>query len=149
MLRVGFANYAFFFATSANSRTIALLALGIVSVNLHKPGVIDIFTERLQNGLEVSSQTVRGKLNAIRKAGGHIRHERISGLRVAFAKSPARNQLSVGINCCPGPNIPRDLTLRNVRRDLLLLAVAEGPNLIDLHALAGQMSERPILIGRA
>ena len=105
--------------------------------------------EVLNDGIQVSSQAVRCQLNTIRQPRGQVRDERISGLGIALAESPARYQLCICVNCGPGPTVASNAGFSDIRRDLFLLAVAERPNLIDLDALAREVSERDILIARA
>jgi hypothetical protein len=109
----------------------------------HEPRIVDVLAKRLHDGLEICCQPVRGKLNAIRKAGGHIGNKHVSGHRIALANGPRRNQLGICIDCRPGPRIAS--TLGHTLGDVLLFAVAECPDLIDLKATAGEVPEGGIL----
>jgi hypothetical protein len=68
-------------------------------------------------------------------------------IAVPVADVPARNELGIGANRRPRPNIAATLALF-VGRNIPLFAANKIPNLVALDALAGQVAESFVLIGR-
>jgi hypothetical protein len=88
-------------------------------------------------------------LHAIRQAVGKVCDEMPSRGSIPLANRPARNELCVGIDCRPCPNITADtVSLNFFKGDLFLLAANKRPALVNLNPLAVQVAERPILILR-
>src|ERR1051326_5873534 len=92
VFRIWRSDHLMFLATRANCRTVALLPLLVVAVDLDELRVIDFFTERLYDGIHVDCETVGCDLSAIRESGRHVRNEGISGLGIALAEGPARDE---------------------------------------------------------
>jgi hypothetical protein len=82
---------------------------------------------------------VSGQLDAIGEAASEIVHEVVGRTRIAVADVPARNQLCLGVDRRPRPDIAPTL-LALVGGHVLLFAAYERPNLVALDALAGQIS---------
>jgi hypothetical protein len=68
------------------------------------------------------------------------------GAGIAAADDPGRDQLRVGAQGRPGPNIPVAERSELVRWHVLLLRVAEGPNLVGLDALAREVDQHAVLV---
>ena len=92
--------------------------------------------------------TVARQLDAIGKTPGEIVHENHGGVAISGADIEGRNELTVGVQADPRPNVTRALRSALRRRNVLLLGIAKGPRLIDLYALARKVDEHPVLIVR-
>ena len=60
-------------------------------------------------------------------------------ISIPIADQPAYDQLAVGIQRSPRPDVASEIDGRLHRRDVLLLGRAERPNLVDLNALGAQL----------
>ncbi len=149
MFQVWISNYGNLIACHAFRRTVSALALGVLLVYLDQLLVVYRFTESIEHRIQICLQSIRGKLNAILQTCSQIRDENPGSLCIALAKGPADNEFCIRINGGPGPDVTSDLALCNFVRDILLLAVAESPALINLNSLARKISECDILIPRA
>ena len=150
VLRVRRAGNRVALASKAHSGAVALLSVVGHSVDLDQHRVVNVAAECLVNRLNVELQAIAGKLDAIGQPPRKIFNEVPSAVRIAVCNRPTRYQLRIGINCSPEPCIARAGVLRgDVCRDVLLLAVAEGPAFINLHPFAVQVAEHTILIVRA
>lgn len=89
---------------------------------------------------------VAGQLDAIGEALRKIVNEGFGGLTVAPANVPRRNEFRIGIDRRPGPHVA-SIGRRFLRpRHVLLLAMDEGPDFIDLNALGGEIAEHAVLL---
>ena len=118
------------------------------SVQLHEHGVVDLEAEGIFHGIDVDLVPVRRELDAIGKPSGQIRHKLRSAARIPLPHEPARDDLRVSAKRCPGPYVPKPELPLQVLRDVLLLRVAEGPNLIALNPATGQVPKVGILVLR-
>ena len=75
---------------------------------------------------------VAGELNAGGKPRGQIVHEHHGGFAVATADVPGHDELRVGIEPNPRPNVASAFGSGFRGRHVLLLGVAKCPRLIDL-----------------
>lgn len=92
---------------------------------------------------------IRSKLNFVLEPLGQVGDEAIGVLGVPPAEVPAWDHLGISIQGDPRPDIPiPDLALVLVR-DVLLLGVAKGPDLITLNPTGGQAPEGSVLVGGA
>src|ERR1039457_257454 len=67
VLLIGIADNCSLLATCTYRRAVALLALGVIPINFHNHGVVDIFTEAVRNGGQVHLESVCGELHTIVK----------------------------------------------------------------------------------
>lgn len=146
MIRVRLTDDRVALAGNAFWRAVAALAVSVaLFVNLHQLSVVYAFAKDLDDGGKVCPQSVRAKLNAIRQTTSQIRHEHFSGFWITLPEGPAWDQLCIGVNRRPGPNVARNPFLGNILREVPLFAVAESPYLIDLDAPTGKLAERGML----
>ena len=148
VLRVGFANLGFFFAAVANGWAVPLLAFRIVSVDLNEHGIVDLFTEPVSHGGKVGPESVGSQLNAIGETAREILDEFGSATNVTASHQPRANQLGIGVQRYPGPHVATNLLCGHRGRNVLLLGSDEGPNLIALNPLAGQIYQGPVEVFR-
>src|ERR1022692_4326779 len=104
-----------------------------VVVNLLQHRVINVRSESILNGAQICAMTVSRQLHAMREAFREVVHEAIRTAGVAIANEPARNELRIGIERNPSPNIARALLL-HFNGAVLLLRSDERPDSIALHA---------------
>ncbi len=87
-------------------------------------------------------------VRASRKTGWHTHHpgSRPTRMGLTFYRHrwPFRSRY-----CQPRVAYPLGLSSGLVLWDVLLLGIGEAPNFIDLNSLAGQITERPVLVCRA
>ena len=111
--------------------------------------IINVIGEHGFNSAQIGPVAVAGKLYAIGQSAFQIVSERKGGVRIASAKQPANDQLGIGAECGPCPNVAsgrgRGLGVLHV----VILGVNEAPDFIHLDPLAGQIAQRLVLIGRA
>jgi hypothetical protein len=117
-----------------------------LAVELYELGVIDIGTEASLDGFQICPVSVAGNLHAIGETPRQITHELDGGRATAVADAPRWDQFGFRIDRNPRPDIAGILWRLLRERDVALLGVAKGPNLIELKALTGQVAERLILI---
>src|SRR5580658_4082605 len=67
---VGIATDSDSFGAKTLRRTVALLSLRSVAVDLHELREVDIVPKRFRNGIQVHLMAVRGQLNSIRQTRG-------------------------------------------------------------------------------
>jgi len=72
----------------------------------------------------------------------------VCGSYSAFANHPRRDQLGLGVQGRPSPDVSRFASSHHFRRGILVFGVYKGPNLIALDTLAGEVSQRLVLICR-
>ena len=77
---------------------------------------------------------VRGELDAVGKAGAQIVHQLDCAVAAATANEIGHGQLRVGVDRGPGPHVAGPFRRGLRGRDVLLLGVAERPNLVALDA---------------
>src|SRR5947209_1960226 len=91
---------------------------------------------------------VTSKLNTIGKPRCEVVDECHGIFAVAPAHKPRWDQLGIGVDRGPRPYIAiGEVPLGG--RNVLLLAVNECPDFIDLNALAGEVAEHAILIPKS
>ena len=108
----------------ALGRAIAAGASVIGRENLDQHGVIGIEVDRLY-GRQVGLVAVRSELDLIGETRLKIAHERNAGVLAAVADVPRDDQLRVGINRGPRPNVARGLWRGLGELDVLFLGIAE------------------------
>lgn len=118
----------------------------LISVQFDQHRVINFCSEREANSLKVNFVPVSGKLNAIREAGGQIVHKVLRVPRIAVANSPAGNQLSIGANCRPRPDVAVAKLAAQFFGNILFLRVAERPDFVALNFCARKIAESLVLI---
>ncbi len=124
-------------------------ALGIAGpVDLVQHGVVDAGAEGALHSFQVDAIPVRGQLDAGGQPVGQVVHERVGRAEVAATDEPRRDKLRVGIKRDPGPHVASHVggVLRG--RHVLLLGIAELPDLVALNTAARQVPQRAVLIGR-
>lgn len=147
VLRVRLADDSVTLAPKANSGAVALLRAFGYAIDLDQHCVVHIATESLINGLDVHLQAVACKLDAIRQTARKVFDKIAGALGIALADQPAWYQLGIGVNRSPEPRIPRAGIIRcNLWGHVLLLGVAKGPALINLHPFAFEVLENPVLV---
>jgi hypothetical protein len=149
MFGVGIADLRLLVCTKAFRRAVAHFCLRVRAVNLHQHRVVDLIPKCRINSRQVGPVAIAGKLDAICQSAFQIMSERQGGVRIACAEVPANKQLGIGADRGPRPNVAsgrgRGLGVFHV----VILGVNEAPDFIHLDALAGQLAQRLVLIGRA
>ena len=97
----------------------------------------------LCHGLQISLVAVRGGLDAVGEA------ERRSGVSAAVANMPRDNQFGVGIDGRPRPHVASAFRSGLGELDVLILGVAERPNLVALDSFGGDVADLLVMKGRA
>lgn len=89
---------------------------------------------------------VRGELHAAIEARGQVLHEipRVAPVTVTYR--PTRDEFGVRAHRHPSPDLPGDPAGLLVLGGVLVLLRAEGPDLITLDALAGEVAEDANLV---
>ncbi len=90
--------------------------------------------------------TVCRNLNAVCQAGSKILNESCATSSITATYKPRWDQFGVGINRSPRPNIAVTKFPLFIRRNILLLRIAEAPDFIELQPLTGQVAKRFVLI---
>ena len=75
-----------------------------------------------------------------------IVHEFMRGLARTVPYLIGQDQLASALNCRPRPHVARTTRGGLGARDVLLLGVAESPNLVALDALGGHIAHRLIVV---
>jgi hypothetical protein len=90
---------------------------------------------------------VLGDLSPVTQAASQIVNKVPCDVGFAVSKSPARNQLGMGIDGTPKPDVARiGVILGNFFRAVLFFAVNPGPNLVKLQTAASEIPEHIILV---
>jgi hypothetical protein len=77
-----------FFASQAHGGAVALLAFGVLAVDFNQHRIVDIFTESLVNGSQISLMAVCGQLRAIRETAREIGHKVTGRVGVTATEQP-------------------------------------------------------------
>ena len=105
-------------------------------------------TESAFDRLQIWPMSVARKLHAVAKALSKIVDENLSRFAVAAANVEGRNQLRVGVQPNPRPDITSAFRGLFRGRQVLLFRVAKCPCLIDLYVLTWKVHEHAVLIFR-
>ena len=80
------------------------------------------------------------KLDAIGETPREVVHEMPCGDRIAHTDHVAGDQLRIGVNGRPRPDIPTNAVTLDLRHcDVLLFAADELPDFVNLNALTGEI----------
>ena len=91
--------------------------------------------------------TVAGDLYAIRQSARKIADEACSRLAVPIADEPAGDQLGIGANTDPAPNITRRVVIGAFAETLVArLHADEAPNFVELEPLAPEVPQLAVLV---
>ena len=101
--------------------------------------------ERVHDG-EVEVQPVGGELDRTAEPRLQVIDERIGVGQGALTDQPRRDQLGVGVDGDPGPHVAVAGGALEVLGDVLLLGVAERPNLVGLDSPAIKVAKRLVLV---
>ena len=147
VLRVGAAFHAGLDGALAVARAVAACA-GRVAIDFDKHGVVDIRAKGLLHSFKVRLVAVAAELHPVGQAQRQVGDEQLRRLGVARADVERGDQLGVGVDRHPRPGVAGIVRVCLGGGDVLGLRIDERPNLIDLHALAGQVAHHPVLIFR-
>src|SRR6266540_2531162 len=86
-------------------RAVASLPFRILRVHFNQLSVVNLFTECVDHGPEISLKSIRCELHAICETTGHVSHKRPCCFPVALSEAPARNEFRVSVNRGPRPNV--------------------------------------------
>lgn len=138
VLGVGVACSDFLLAANALWRRVAAVFFGpFVAVALYENPVVNFGLKRAMDRVEVQPVPVRAQLNAVRHSLREIVNEVVGRAIVATADTPCADQLGIGIHRDPRPDVTGErVALPNFGRYVLLLGIAEAPNLIALNPFA-------------
>src|SRR5271163_919493 len=107
----------------ANCRAVAPLAFRCWPIHFDELSVIDIAAKRALNSFEVWPMSVTGQLHARSEARRQIVHERHSGFAVTGADVPRHNELAIGVQPNPRPNVASAFRGSFRGRNVLLLGI--------------------------
>jgi len=116
-------------------------------VVLLQHGVIHVHAERIIDGIQIDLVAVGGQLDAVGQPRRHILHEVVGVVGCPVANPVADDQLGVGIDGRPRPDVAPLSAF--VLRDVLGLRTDEAPNFIALNPLALEASYVGVMVGRA
>ena len=116
-------------------------------VVLFEHRVIDVDPEGVINGVQIDLQLVRGQMDAVGESGGHVLHEVVGVNGGPVADAIADDQLGVGVDSRPRPDIApfASLSLGHV----LGLRADEAPDFIALNPLALEAPHMGVVVGGA
>lgn len=140
MSRVRVALDASGIGANARCRTVPLLAAWLCPVQLDELGVVNIGAEHIFHCLEVGLVAVRGQLNAGAQTRGEIADEGDCRSSITPSEHPHRHQFGIRINGRPRPHVTVTENPLVFRGNVLVFGMAERPDFIGLHALAGQIT---------
>jgi len=150
VLRIGVACDGLRDCADTSRGAVSGIRFKITPVNLHQHGVVDASAERILNGGQVHLVAVSGQLNAVRQSRLNVLKEYRCKPRVSLPYQPADNQLRLSFNRGEGPNVAADTVSLNFLLSYVFLFTAnERPNLINLHALGLNVTNRGIMELRA
>ena len=142
------------YALSAKTlcRAVALLSFGIVAEYLHQLRVVNVFSERIRDGIQVHLMAIRGQLDSVRQAAFNVPKElrRTPGIPPSY--QPRNDQLGLRFNRRERPNVAAYSGFQLLFRNVLLLAADETPDFVNLDPLRGNVAYNAVLIvgtGRA
>src|SRR5207249_4258789 len=115
-------------------RTVPFLRFRIISEILNQLRVVNLIGEGINNSVEIDLMAIAGKLYTIRQAVCEVLDKLRSRVGIALAHHPGNRQLTIRIQRYPGPDIASNLACGDLLRYVLLLRIAEAPNLIHLNA---------------
>ena len=141
MLLIGAPNPGFFLASSAYCGAVALLALGIIAVNLHQHGVIDFGTKAIRNRCQVHLESVRGQLDPVSETPCEILNELRGAAGITLADQPRTDQFGVGVNRYPGPGAADTKLIFPRGWNVLVLRANEAPYFVALNPLAVEVHQ--------
>jgi hypothetical protein len=130
-------------------RAIAASGMRYFAIELDELGIIDIGTKPGFDRFQICAMPIARDLNAVCEAPGKIADKFDCGRAAAIAYTPRRNQLRIGADRNPCPNVASGLGSLFCQYDVALFGVDEAPNLVELETLAGQIAESLVLIRRA
>lgn len=124
-------------------------SIGGWAVLLDQHRVVNLAVEREAHGVAVGGEAVRGELDLVFDARGHVEHELARSRHVAVAYRVRDHELRVGVERGPGPDGADARLAFHRTRDVAVLGVAKTPDLIALDPLAPEAAERLVLVIRA
>jgi hypothetical protein len=135
-------------ATDYIARTVAMgdFLFWRFPVHLNQCCVVDVATERFLYRIQVAGETIAGKLHTVSQTTGQIAYESVGPFCVPQSHKPLRDKFRVRVNSYPRPNVPVSENAPSVFGDILLLGVAETPNLIDLEPLTREVHHDLVVI---
>src|SRR5215470_752194 len=105
--------------------------------------IVQIAFARTLDGIEMGLATVGRYLHRPHEAAREVVDEGNRGFGAAVADLPRRDQLGVGIDRYPGPNIPE--RARFSRTNILCLQTSRARNVVEMKPLAFQVAKRLVL----
>jgi hypothetical protein len=122
----------------ALGRTVAGLCIGgdgRDAIQLDELGEVNAMRESALHSIQIGTMPVRGQLDAVGKAAGNIIHEDVRALGIPATYQPRDDQLAIGIQGRPRPDIARAFRRILGVGEVLGLRVAERPDFVALDAL--------------
>ena len=89
---------------------------------------------------------VRRQLDLVLEPASQILHEVCGVLEVTPTNTPGGDKLRISTNGREGPHVTVTKLALFLLGDVFLFGIAESPNLIALDSLAGEITERLVLI---
>ena len=124
-------------------------ALRTRTVELDQLGVIDVRAESAFDRFQIRSMTIARKLDAIGQPRRNVIDKGPRAIAVATADEIANDELRIGVQANPRPNVSSAFRSGLRPCDVLLLGVNESPSLIDLNALGCEVADVLVMIGHA
>src|SRR5579862_5497444 len=117
--------------------------------DLDQLGVVNVALECVTDSGQVKVVAVRGQLDTVAQPPCEVAYELDGGVQVAVVNPVGRDELGVGVHRHPRPHVAVAQLALLVGRDVLLLGIAEGPNLVTLDSLAREVAHHSVLVDRA
>lgn len=145
VIRVGIPKDRLHLAADALAWRIApLFFAGRYAVNLLELRIVHFYPESALNSFEVRLVRVRGHLNPASDAAGAIFHELHGPTRIPATDKVGNDQLGIGVNSDPRPDISPSVILL-LRRGIFLFAANKRPNFIALQPFHAKIADMEIM----
>lgn len=103
------------------------------SIQFNQGCIVNLGTERTFYGFQICAMSVSSQLDSVSESTRKILHELIGASGVPRTHEIRNNQLCVGVNCNPSPNIPVPELAPFIGGYILLFCIAELPDFITLN----------------
>jgi len=113
--------------------------------NLPQDGKVDVTLKGIVNRPQLQVSAVCGQLHAMGETASKITDKVTGALGVLSADKPRGNQFGFGVERNPSPHVTVAKLTTFARRQVLFLAVAERPNLVELQVFARQIFDRQMV----
>lgn len=128
------------------SGTVPNLGIWCAAIELDEHRIVNIAAKGIGNGFQVCLVAIGGELNAMGQPAGNVLHKLMGIASVTATNQVGQNQLGIGIDGGPSPDITNAFRALHIFGDVLLFSVNEGPDLIALDSVALQVHQGLALV---